>query len=78
MDGAFPLGQEHNSPPSRCQPRRCWHHQLGWRDAAAPSTPLPREDESPPSDGISLALDMSSSPLLNQRTPDLLLAALLL
>lgn len=73
----FPLGHKHNSPPSRCQPWRCWHHRPGWQETAAPS-PFLRKMRAHPPDGVPLASDVSSSPLLNQRTPEFLLAALLL
>lgn len=43
-----------------------------------PPSPFPRKMRARPLDGVSLASDMSSSPLLKQRTPELLLAALLL
>lgn len=43
-----------------------------------PPFPFPRKMRAHPHDGVSLASDMSSSPLLKQRTPEFLLAALLL
>lgn len=43
-----------------------------------PPSPFPRKMRAHPLDGVSLALDISLSFLLKQRTPEFLLAALLL
>lgn len=43
-----------------------------------PPSPFPRKMRARPPDGVTLALDVSLTPLLKQRTPELLLAARLL
>lgn len=53
---------------------------IGWacKKWQLPPSPFPRKVRAHPLDGKSLASDMSSSPLLKQRTPEFLLATLLL
>lgn len=75
--GAFPLGHGTTVPPNRgVGPGAAGTTGQAGKRWQLPPSPLPRKTRAHPLDGESLASDVPSSPLLNQRSPEFPPAAL--